>query len=293
MTVGELTDLEAAPTWFADAIATAPAVATAMVDGVPIRYRVWGAAAQRGVVLVHGGGAHARWWDHIGPFLTAGGHRVIAVDLSGHGDSGRRAQYDFDTWAREVVEVTAHAELTGPPIIVGHSMGGLIALRLAVHSSERIGGVIAIDCPIFEQTPEDRAASERRAFGPLRTYPTRAAALARFRPVPDQPCLPYVRAHVAETSIRSCPEGWTWKYDPRIFGGHAFDADDLLRVRTRICMIRAEHGMLSEDVAAIIRSRGDRMAELVELPAAGHHVMFDRPLALVAAVRVLLETWRT
>ena len=51
-------------------------------------------------MLVHGGAAHSRWWDHIAPMLTEG-WRVVAVDLSGHGDSDRRDHYSLDTWARE------------------------------------------------------------------------------------------------------------------------------------------------------------------------------------------------
>ena len=46
-------------------------------------------------MLVHGGAAHSRWWDHIGPLL-ADGRLVVAIDLSGHGDSARRESYSLD-----------------------------------------------------------------------------------------------------------------------------------------------------------------------------------------------------
>src|ERR1019366_6011017 len=71
-----------------------------------------------------------RWWDHIGPLL-ANGWRVVALDLSGHGDSGRRDSYTLDTWAREVLAVAADAGITTAPTVIGHSMGGLVTLRLA------------------------------------------------------------------------------------------------------------------------------------------------------------------
>ncbi|EUA54163.1 alpha/beta hydrolase family protein [Mycobacterium intracellulare 1956] len=63
------------------------------------------------MVLIHGGGAHSGWWDHIAPFISRT-HRVIALDLSGHGDSGSRANYDLRIWASEVM---AAASAAGPP----------------------------------------------------------------------------------------------------------------------------------------------------------------------------------
>lgn len=265
-------------------------VGTTVVGSVPIIHRSWGPVGRPGVVLVHGGLAHSRWWDHIAPLLTIGGRRVVAVDLSGHGDSGRQPRYDFDIWANEVIEVAEHAGFHGRPIVVGHSMGGLITLRLAMHSADRIDGAIAVDSPLIERTSEDRTENQRRAFAPQRAYPTRQEMLARFRPVPDQATLPYVRAHIAATSIRRCAEGWTWKYDPRVFGGQDFDTTTLARLRGRVCILRAEHGMSTDDPDALLRDKSN--VSTVEIPAAGHHVMIDQPLALVAALRVLLETWQ-
>src|SRR5487761_12732 len=102
------TDSAASPAWFTEALAAPVTEGQAVVDGVPIAYRAWGGPGSRGVVLVHGGAAHSRWWDHIGPLL-ASDRRVVAIDLSGHGDSGRRESYSFDAWAREILAVAADA----------------------------------------------------------------------------------------------------------------------------------------------------------------------------------------
>ena len=77
------------PDWFARAIAQAPEHRDVVVAGARVAYRAWGPAGAPGVVLVHGGAAHSGWWDHVAPLLT--GHRVVALDLTGHGDSDRRA----------------------------------------------------------------------------------------------------------------------------------------------------------------------------------------------------------
>src|SRR5260370_32852172 len=89
-------DVANGPAWFSAALADAPQERVTTAEGAAISYRVWGRPDDRGIVLVHGGGAHSRWWDHIGPLL-AKGWRVAALDLSGHGDSGRRDSHTLDT----------------------------------------------------------------------------------------------------------------------------------------------------------------------------------------------------
>ncbi|HEY0935420.1 MAG TPA: alpha/beta hydrolase, partial [Trebonia sp.] len=229
-----------------------------------------------------------RWWDHIGPLLAAD-RRVIAVDLSGHGDSGRRDSYSFDIWARDVLAVAADAGLDAP-VVIGHSMGGLVTLRLAEMSGSRLQGAVVIDAPVRNLSPEEHAARGQRVFRQLRVYPTREAAIARFRPVPDQPVLGYIAEHVAAMSVRPAAGGWTWKWDPGVFG-----RDEPLAPRTRLdcrmALFRAEHGIMSAEMSEVMYDRLGRVAPVIEIPAAGHHVMLDQPVALIAALRTLLSDW--
>jgi pimeloyl-ACP methyl ester carboxylesterase len=278
------------PAWFTTAIATEAETSAVEVEGIQISYRAWGSPADSGIVLVHGGAAHARWWDHIGPLL-AGSRRVAAIDLSGHGDSGRREKYTLDAWAHEVVAVAEAAGITAPPIIVGHSMGGFVALRAAGIYGSRLAGIVVIDSPVQDITPEDRAARDARAFGPLRVYPTREAAIARFRPIPDQPALPYVRAHVAATSIRPVEGGWSWKFDPAIFGRTQATPTLLHHLDCRVALFHAEHGIVPPQTTELMYDKLGRRAPVIEIPAAGHHVMLDYPIALVTGIRTLLSDW--
>jgi len=277
------------PAWFTTAIGTPADQGETVVDGATIAYRAWGERGSTGIVLVHGGAAHARWWDHIAPLL-ASGHRVVALDLSGHGDSGRRDSYNLDLWAREVLAVADDAGIEAP-IVIGHSMGGFVTLRAASLYGSRMAGAVAIDSPVREITPEERAAREQRAFGPLRVYPTREAAIARFHPIPDQPALPYVTAHIASTSIRAVAGGWSWKFDPRIFARHQLTPALLTRLDCRVALYRAEHGILSAQMSEVMYDRLGRLAPVIEIPAAGHHVMLDQPLALITGIRTLLSDW--
>jgi pimeloyl-ACP methyl ester carboxylesterase len=283
------TDAAVPPEWFTQALSAPVAERVTVLDGVPVAYRMWGSSRNgRGIVLVHGGAAHSRWWDHIGPLLTVD-RRVIAIDLSGHGDSGRRESYSFDGWAREILAVAADAGLDAPTVI-GHSMGGVVTLRLAALFGSRIEGAVVIDSPVRNPAPEQHAAQDRRVFGELRVYPSREAAIARFRPVPDQPVLGYIADHVAATSVRQVDGGWTWKWDPRVFVLEPPRAP-LTRLACRVALFRAEHGIMSAEMSEIMYDRLGRVAPLIEIPAAGHHIMLDQPIALAAALRTLLSDW--
>ncbi len=280
----------AAPDWFTAALAAPVEVGTVSVDGTDISYRAWGDSLASGLVLVHGGAAHARWWDHVAPMLAAD-RRVAAVDLSGHGDSGRRDHYSLDGWAREVVAVARAAGIADPPVIAGHSMGGFVALRAAGMYGTQLEGIVVIDSPVREVTPEDQAARQGRAFGPLRVYPSRDAAIARFRPMPDQPTLRYVREHVAATSIRAVDGGWSWKFDPAVFGRTQGTPQLLRQLDCRVALFHAEHGIVPPQTTELMYDSLGQLAPVIEIPAAGHHVMLDQPIALVTGIRTLLADW--
>ena len=284
------TESAAQPSWFTGALAAPVTTGSATVDGTTIAYRAWGDRGSKGIVLIHGGAAHSRWWDHIGPLLATG-RRVVALDLSGHGDSGRRDRYSLDLWAQEVLAVAADAGITVPPTVIGHSMGGFVTLRLANLAGSRIEGAVIVDSPVRDITPEEYAAREHHAFGPLRVYPSREAAIARFRPVPDQPTLGYIKDHVAATSVRPVDGGWTWKFDPRIFDRHEFTSVLNGRLDCRVALFRAEHGILSRQMSEVMYDKLGRVAPLIEIPAAGHHVMLDQPIAFITAMRTLLSDW--
>ena len=289
MILKDETDAAVPPAWFTQALSAPVTERVTVLDGVPVAYRMWGSSQNgRGIVLVHGGAAHSRWWDHIGPLLTVD-RRVIAIDLSGHGDSGRRESYSFDGWAREILAVAADAGLDAPTVI-GHSMGGVVTLRLAALFGSRIEGAVVIDSPVRNPAPEQHAAQDRRVFRELRVYPSREAAIARFRPVPDQPVLGYIADHVAATSVRQADGGWTWKWDPRVFVLEPPRAP-LTRLACRVALFRAEHGIMSAEMSEIMYDRLGRVAPVIEIPAAGHHIMLDQPIALAAALRTLLSDW--
>lgn len=279
---------ESVPAWAAAALAQAPLHSEVTVDGCAVHVRTWGPAGAPVVVLVHGGAAHSGWWDHVAPLLTAA-HRVVALDLSGHGDSAWRPRYGLAQWAREVLAVGEAAGGKVPPVVVGHSMGGWVAATAGADAGDRLGGIVILDTPTQGGPPEERLREPAR---PTRVYASRAEALRRFRTLPTQESvLPWVAAHVAEESLREVDEGWTWKFDPGLFGPQDRPAHTLPRPRCRAAYVRAERGLVSQAMADEVAVRLGPGVPVVTLPAAGHHLMLDQPLALVAVVRTLLAGW--
>jgi pimeloyl-ACP methyl ester carboxylesterase len=276
-----------APAWFTRALAAAPEHRDVDVDGARVHYRAWGRRGLPGLVLVHGGAAHSGWWDHIAPQLSS--HRVVAIDLTGHGDSDRREVYDMRQWAREVVTVVA-AEDLGRPVVVGHSMGGWVAVTTGVDHADVVSAVAYIDSPLNDQPPEESRLAERRR--PTRVYPTREEAVARFRTLPPQDVLlPYVREHVARESLRAVEGGWTWKFDPNFFGRRLLLRDLLPQLATPVALFRCEHGLVSPGMAEEMGQLVHGTLPVVDLPDAGHHPMLDQPLSLVTGLRTLLALW--
>ena len=100
--MSEMHDADRAPAWFRRALAVRPTHGEVKVEGARIHYLQWGEVGRPAIVFVHGGAAHAHWWSFVAPLFTPD-YRVAAIDLSGHGDSGRRAAYPRDLWAREVM----------------------------------------------------------------------------------------------------------------------------------------------------------------------------------------------
>lgn len=281
----------AAPRWFRAALAESPDHRETVVDGGRIHLRCWGAQGLPGLVFVHGGSANSGWWDHIAP-LFAREYRVVALDLSGHGDSAWRDSYGLKEWAQEVFAATEAGGIDGPVSVIGHSMGGWVTATAGALAGERLNGIVIIDSPLNDQPPEEERMRQR--LRAPKVYPDRDTILSRFTAVPPQEVLlPYVRAHIAEESVRPVEGGWTWKFDPSMFGqGRRLLLRELLpEVRCRVGYLRSEFGIVSPEMAAAISELLGHRALIAELPDAGHHPMLDQPLPLVTALRTLLAGW--
>lgn len=112
-------------------------------DGVTIRYDVRG-AGEPALVLVHGwGNTRAIWGIH--PETLSRSHRVIALDLAGHGLSGtNRTDWTMGAFGEDVVAVVDQLGLE-EVVLVGFSMGGAVVLEAAERLGDRALGVVFVD----------------------------------------------------------------------------------------------------------------------------------------------------
>jgi pimeloyl-ACP methyl ester carboxylesterase len=182
-----------APRWFTDALAAPHEEHTVVSQGTPIHYLAWGDRSKPGLMLIHGGAAHAQWWSFIAPFL-ARQYRVVAPDLAGHGDSGQRAQYARRSFSADVMAVIDDAHFPGPPVLAGHSMGGLVTIVTASLYGDRLAGAI-IGVPVVPGLkPKEAPTGDRALAASLSRSATRCRAW---------PCPPSVRKRLHHRTHRT------------------------------------------------------------------------------------------
>jgi pimeloyl-ACP methyl ester carboxylesterase len=280
----------AAPEWFVRAVAQPTSSRFALFEGARIHYRCWNEQDVRkpGLLFVHGYRGHSRWWDFIAPFFTET-FRVLAMDLSGMGESDHRERYALIQHGAEIRAVIEHARLA-PATVVGHSYGGSRLLRLCAEDMPGVGHAVVLDS--YVNFPATDQMGQADLVGRRMPYPDRASALARFRLVPDQYAEPYLFHYIARHSLRQVEGGWLWKFDPGLpFGTPEADGPEFLqRITVPVSYVCGEHSsIVSADRAQRIVRHLARGHGPVVIPEAGHHLMMDRPLALVASLRSLLN----
>jgi pimeloyl-ACP methyl ester carboxylesterase len=112
-------------------------------DGTPISYEIYG-AGEPTLVFVHGWSCDARYWRIQIPHFSKE-HRVVVLDLAGHGHSGMtRMKYTMGAFGEDVRAV-AGAAGSDRVILIGHSMGGSVIAEAARLMPNRVIGLIGID----------------------------------------------------------------------------------------------------------------------------------------------------
>ncbi|MCM3748307.1 alpha/beta hydrolase [Paenibacillus pasadenensis] len=121
------------------------------------------AAAQPAIVLLHGFCGSSAYWEKLLPMLESR-HRVIAVDLRGHGKSSGAGDQilPMEQLGEDVAELLKSLE-TGPVVLMGHSMGGYAALALAEKYPELLAGFGLIHSTPLPDSPEAREGRDKAA----------------------------------------------------------------------------------------------------------------------------------
>lgn len=116
---------------------------TDSADGVPIAYEVQG-SGEPTLVFIHGWSSDERYWRGQLPYFSQN-HRVITLDLAGHGHSGlSRDAYTMPAFGEDVKAVMDDLEVERA-ILIGHSMGGPVSVEAARLMPERVIGIVGVD----------------------------------------------------------------------------------------------------------------------------------------------------
>ncbi|MCY4343030.1 MAG: alpha/beta hydrolase [Gammaproteobacteria bacterium] len=309
----------AIPEWFFEAVETPSESAVVEVEECDVVWRAWDAPANkrgagntpesdlsdergvsrqrnanapaaraRGLLLIHGMNAHSRWWDFIAPAL-ADDYRVVAMDLTGMGDSDYRYEYDSATYAKEIVAVCDAAGLGTDVIVVGHSFGGNMATKAANLHPDRFGALILADSGL--RHPDEPRPDMPSMGGRAKAYPDKRTALARFRLQPPQPCAnAYILEHIARHSLMPIDGGgWAWKFDadlPNVLKDAERQPEDYASLRLPVGLIYgAESKLFSERTRRHMQSLIPGEVPAVAIPDAQHHLFLDQPQAFIDALR--------
>jgi pimeloyl-ACP methyl ester carboxylesterase len=264
----------------------------AEVNGLRLHYLDYGTEGAQPMLCVHGGAAHGHWFDFVAAGFTPD-HHVLALDLRGHGDSewADPPVYTFQTYADDIEAFAEKLDLRDF-ILVGHSMGGMVALNHAALHPGRAAKLVVVDTRTLMSA--DRIA-KMREFGakPASSYASEDELVARYRlePAGTQKAAPEVIRHMARNSGRQRPDGrWQHKFDRSVYA--MFERADGLplwaRVKIPALLVKGSSSKrIDAKMVEEVRARAPQI-EVVEVADADHHVTLDNPRGFVEAVRGFL-----
>jgi esterase len=268
------------------------------VDGLRLHYLDWGAPRPDAptMLLVHGGIVTAHVWDFFSLSMRDQFH-IYAVDLPGHGDSAWIPEADYSR-PRLTVALRGFVEaLQLPPmVLIGHSLGGSVALLLAAQLPQLVRSLVLVDTTMRARylPPEGAllARQGRDEFPSMRAFAEHVAAFAPDRQVEQL-------AISMRWNTRQLANGsWTWKYDTALrrrsssaSAAHRIDPfdyqqlwDAIAKLNCRLLFLRASHHSHVSDAAASELSRLSPRVQLEVIPNTQHNVMGDNPHAFREAV---------
>jgi pimeloyl-ACP methyl ester carboxylesterase len=265
--------------------ASSPTARALSRAGVELRAWEWPGDGPA-TLLLHGIGNYGRYWDFFAD-AVAGRLRLVAPDARGHGESGR----PVDDYAPQafVADAVAILDALGVDraLVVGHSMGGTHAIRLAAAHPERVARLVIVDAGP-EPMAEGSERARRLSLGRPDRFADAAEALAYLhRTSPGYGDEVY--ANRMRWLFREEDGGLVWRSShdalASIFGSARRDDlwDALRAIRCPVLLVRGTRSnVLSADVARrVVKTLAD--GRLIELDA-GHNVALDRPKELAKSV---------
>ena len=263
---------------------------TAIVNGLRLHFLESGRAGAAGLCFLHGGAAHAHWFDAVTPAFTDRLH-VVALDQRGHGESqwAEPPAYGTEDFAADLLgllDMLGWSRTT----LVGHSMGGHNAMAFAAWHPERVSALVIVDSrPVI---PAERLhVMHARGRRSPRLHATAEAAAATFRLLPRETLADAaLLAHMGRAAVARRNGGWGWRFDPATHGERRpVDAWPLLpKIAAPTLIVRGGLSpVLTAEMADRLRASIPQ-ASLVTIPNAYHHLTLDAPADFRVALRHFL-----
>ena len=275
----------------AQAGVTGPLPAVTRIEHGPISALLWDERPR--VVFLHGGGQNAHTWDTV---ILGLGLPALAIDLPGHGRSAWREDGDYgpilNAAAVEPVirELAPHADL-----MVGMSLGGLTAMRLAVSAPDLVRRLVMID--VTPSAPERHEQMTRAQMGAValvqgeRTFPSFEAMVDATVAASPHRSRESLRRGVFHNAKELDDGTWSWRYDTfRKGDGFVGLWDDVPALHTPTTLVRgAKSFFVNDDDAEEFARTAPGFQRAIVVPDSGHSVQGDQPRALVDILRDALS----
>ena len=272
-----------------------------------LHYVDWGNPSAPPLLMLHGGRDHCRNWDWVAAELRRDWH-IIAPDLRGHGDSQWSADgsYSVASYVYDLAQLVDQQQLA-PVTIIGHSLGGNIAVRYAGIFPDKVRRLVAIEgLGLSAKALEERARkgiaermqgwiAEQRGLAARvpRRYASIDDAFKRMQEE-NKHLSPEQARHLTQHGVNQNEDGtYSWKFDNYFRSRPAYDMtpDDIHALWSRIaCPTLLISGKESWATNPLEDGRAAffRTARVVSVDGAGHWVHHDRLELFLDLVREFL-----
>jgi len=266
------------------------------INGLRLRYLEWGRPEALPIVCVHGYTSSAEAFNAVARRLEDRAH-LVAMDVRGHGESAWSPDGAYQ-YADQAGDLTALVDRLGIErfVLIGTSMGGIIAMAYAAQHAQRLRGLILNDIGPDVEAGSTRitgmVGSRPADFASLdeaMEYRRQSSPITAARPLEDQ-------EETARGVLRQRPDGrWAWKMDPayieqRVKRGAPARPSLWPTLETLPCPTQVVWGTDSD---VLSEAQAKRMTaalpkgELVSVPGVGHAPTLVEPPVLAALDRLL------